>query len=800
MLAICLDALVHSHTPPGEIIVVDDGTPEPAASALATLVAQKGARLIRQTRSGPAVARNAGAAAAAGSLLAFVDADVRVHPDTLGQLTQALERDPGLAAVFGSYDDAPAAATLVSDYRNLLHHHVHQNSSRRAVTFWSGLGAIRRADLLAADGFASSYGRPSIEDVELGLRLHAAGKRVELHREIQAQHLKRWTLWGMFRTDLFDRAIPWTELLAERSGALPQDLNFRWTQRLSVQLALLFLFSLLAATRLPWAAGSAALLCLALLAVLNAPFLGFLARRRGLAFACAALPAHLVHLWASGAGLVGGLLRIWRRRDPWAGTAAATLAVAVLASQIASGTYQADFGLHPDEPGHYVTGVMVAEYLRQLPADPMRFAESYYLHYPKVTLGHWPPVYYLAEGLWIALLGSSRGAVIALQAALGFLLLLGVYVLARRWVSFALALAAAFLLFVAGAMQWSLQLVMTDTATSLLVLAATVAFARYLDEPGWTWSLLFGLLSALALLTKGSAITLAAVPLLSAALTRRWTVLRRPDFWGSALPVVMLAFPWYTFAKRFSSPNKAAFRGTGDWDLVWVWAVPLALAFVAAFVLPLRRDAVGAALVALVAAFAAAPAFISAFQEDRHWLPGMAAAAVLATAAWAAIPRAALPMALLSVLLAAQNRPRLPVAMFRPWAAMPLPPGAVLVSGSASEEGALVAALAEQHPAPERYVFRASRVLASSSWNGGNYRLTAPDTGAAASLLRALGVRVVIQTPGANFPHDALINEATRTWPRHTAGSLRLRVNPDWAPGSAVGILQERLGHRITAP
>ncbi len=55
------------------------------------------------------------------------------------------EADPGLAALFGSYDDSPAAPGLVSQYRNLLHHFVHQqgaflDDTRPAHTFWTGCG------------------------------------------------------------------------------------------------------------------------------------------------------------------------------------------------------------------------------------------------------------------------------------------------------------------------------------------------------------------------------------------------------------------------------------------------------------------------------------------------------------------------------------------------------------------------------------------------------------------------------------------------------------------------------------
>ena len=53
-------------------------------------------------------------------------------------------RGPALTAVMGSYDDTPSEPGLVSQYRNLLHHFVHQVGREKASTFWAGCGAVRR--------------------------------------------------------------------------------------------------------------------------------------------------------------------------------------------------------------------------------------------------------------------------------------------------------------------------------------------------------------------------------------------------------------------------------------------------------------------------------------------------------------------------------------------------------------------------------------------------------------------------------------------------------------------------------
>src|SRR5262249_42843663 len=125
----------------------------------------------------------------------------------------------------------------LSQYKNLFHRFFHQEGAYEASTFWSGCGAIKRSVFLEMGGFdTAAYERPCIEDIELGARLLRAGHRIVVRKEVEATHLKRWTLAGILRSDVWDRAVPWTEL-ALREGHLPNDLNVTVLQRLSALLA-----------------------------------------------------------------------------------------------------------------------------------------------------------------------------------------------------------------------------------------------------------------------------------------------------------------------------------------------------------------------------------------------------------------------------------------------------------------------------------------------------------------------------------------------------------------------------------
>jgi glycosyltransferase involved in cell wall biosynthesis len=240
------------------------------------------------SHAGPAEARNAGAQRASGDVLVFVDADVVVHRDAFARIRAAFESDPGLSGVFGSYDDEPADDGTVSAFRNLLHHHVHQASPGPAKTFWAGLGGIRRDAFLGIGGFDEAYDAPSIEDVELGLRLTDAGHRIELAPDIQGKHLKGWTLPAMIRCDVQQRAVPWLTLMLAR-GRPSSALNLGWRHRVSA-LASVGLFGAAVSRRY-----RAIVPALALLVLLNRAFYGLLWTKLGPRKATLGVGLHVVH-------------------------------------------------------------------------------------------------------------------------------------------------------------------------------------------------------------------------------------------------------------------------------------------------------------------------------------------------------------------------------------------------------------------------------------------------------------------------------------------------------------------------
>jgi len=299
----CLSALGTSCHPDSEIIVVDDGSTDDIVSVAMPM----GVRLLHLAKnSGPSAARNHGARHARGDILFFVDADMVVAPGAVSRVLTVFAENPDLAAVFGSYDLEPRAKNVVSQYRNLLHHFVHQSGNPEASTFWAGCGAIRRSVFEQIGGFDEKrFPRASIEDIELGYRLRQAGHRILLDKSLQGTHLKKWTLYSMVRTDIFRRAVPWSRLILESRNA-PDDLNLKVRHRLSLALVVVAVLGLLfSAFRIELLAFSAA--ALSGVAVLNRKLYGFFFRQQGFLFVSACLPLHLFYY------LYGGLsyLCVW---------------------------------------------------------------------------------------------------------------------------------------------------------------------------------------------------------------------------------------------------------------------------------------------------------------------------------------------------------------------------------------------------------------------------------------------------------------------------------------------------------
>jgi glycosyltransferase involved in cell wall biosynthesis len=742
-----------------EIIVADDGSP--AGDAVRAVVRQAGAELVRlDRRRGPAAARNAGASKAKSEILVFMDADTSAHSDTLDRFARKFRENPGLDAVVGSYDQTPTAPAMVSRFRNLLHSFVHHRAKHRASTFWAGCGAVRRARFQALGGFDESFRRPSIEDVEFGFHLRKIGGWIELDREIQVTHHKAWTLRSMVWTDFFVRAVPWAALL--RRYPLPCDLNFKILDRISGALVAATLLAGIIALLHGGAWWLAPPISLALIGLLNWPMFRFLARAGSWREALLFFPLLLTYFATGVAGLLGGLALAEHRRDRFLWPSVAVIGVVLLAIQIAGGAFQAEFTGHPDESAHLVSGLMVYDYLVSLPREnPIAWAGQYYLHYPKVAIGHWPPGYYALEAVWWLFLGPSRWSAMLLQWAIGVAALTVLYRLARA--SFSLPITAGIIActIATPVFQQSLDQTMADLCCLLWSVLIMLAVVRLVDRQDGTAAFLLVLWLLAAALTKGTVVCLLPVPVVALLASRQ--PIRIPLPWLVAAATVILApAAWYLWM--------GGIRAWGGMSTSEPWPGAsighlAGWGFLGLACLGLRRNPLALAAVSVIVCTLGVSFVVRAMREDRHWIIALPAILVLAGFGLSRFHSPLIVGALLvpALLLFPFSWYRQSESGYAGLVRQLRRPARMLISSSAMGEGPWTAVTSLAEKRPGSLVARASKVLAVVGADGEGYRLLYPTRNAVARRLDELAIdTVILHSPPTLTPrpHHALLQDA----------------------------------------
>jgi hypothetical protein len=492
--------------------------------------------------------------------------------------------------------------------------------------------------------------------------------------------------------------------------------------------------------------------------------------------------------------------------------------------------YGSELSGSSDEPAHYVTGLMVHDYVAAgLPGSPLAYARNYYLHYPKVGLGHWPPVFYIVQATWMLLFPTSPISVLLLMATITALLATVVCEVLRKEFSIATGIASGAVLISLPIIEAFNQLVMAEILVAVLVLLAALAYGRYLDTENWQPAAWFGFWFAAALLTKGTAIQLALVPPVSLLLSRRWHLLRRFSFWLPAILVLGIAGPWYARVPGAQHESVARFGGLKSYEShsissLTAWANMLGVVLVCFTILGLwvrsREIFLGSVsgkwsvfLSVLFGAYVAR-LFIGAY-EERHLLVNLPVLIMFAAAgvdwcfrqpAWrtlAIAPRFLLIGAGLTALCcfhiyrsplkrhygfseAAEDllvRPELKNSVF-------------LVAGGGKTEGTLIAEVAAREARPGHIILRASKMLASEDWMGWKSHLRFQDQEEILGYLESIPVGIVIlDEDGQRTAYGQLLYNGLRAHPEKW--ELLADYPPISGPTRRVGniVVYRLLGH-----
>jgi len=227
----CLEALARQTFPePWEIVVVDDGSPQPIAEALTGRTHGLAVRVIRQDNAGPSAARNRGVDEARGRFIAFTDDDCRPEPGWLEALVRA-GRDHPDALVGGTtlnglpHDPYASASQLIVD---LVYEHF--NADRERAYFFASNNVLCARDrFVAIGGFDLSFPRPGGEDRDFCDRWRARGWPLLYRDEARIEHRHPQNLRAF--VDLHVRygrgAFLYQAMRSRRrSGNMTEDLKF----------------------------------------------------------------------------------------------------------------------------------------------------------------------------------------------------------------------------------------------------------------------------------------------------------------------------------------------------------------------------------------------------------------------------------------------------------------------------------------------------------------------------------------------------------------------------------------------
>lgn len=458
-----------------------------------------------------------------------------------------------------------------------------------------------------------------------------------------------------------------------------------------------------------------------------------------------------------------------RKSPPWA----LALIILIVAVDLAffwqriGGAYQSEFGGHPDEAAHVVTGLFVRDAILAavdysvggFHGSPVEigkeFAGEYYTHYPKIGLGVWPPFFYLVQSAWTLPFGVSRTTLLLLMCVLAGSLGLVIYRALREEYGALSAAAGVVVLLSLPLVRSQYGMIMAETLSALLMFGAMLCFGNFLDREKRGDALWFGVLAALAILTKGTGLALALAVPLALCFTRKFHLLRRPALWSAVLIVVVVAGPWTWVTRNLGRGGwlqpEPSWSFTREALLYYGGKFGLALGPLYAFAFAVgvwvrmragsphrgRWAAAGALILSVVVFQSIAPVGL----EARHLIPALPAALMFSVAGFAWMVRRALRIGadepptrlapwLTAVLLLALSIVLFPIKKkdcfgFAPLAETILkkaaPADVVLVSSDATGEGMFISEIALREKRPGHVIQRASKSLASSTWSGSGY-------------------------------------------------------------------------------
>lgn len=451
-----------------------------------------------------------------------------------------------------------------------------------------------------------------------------------------------------------------------------------------------------------------------------------------------------------------------------------------------------------DEPAHFLNAYLISTYIQHwFGTNPLKFATDFYIHYPKITIGHWPPAYYGLVGLLYLIIPATTQSAFLINLFIAALPSAGIAIALGKLVDKRTAIIGA-AVYSFTPLVWEGQtFFMLDQALAACCIAATFAWLRFTTRPGWTNALVFSLLCTFAVLLKGNGWLLALMPLYYVLLTSRYDLLLNKYLYGAASIAVLIVVPWYLATAGISADG---FNYKAGWSYAWLALtsnfsafganlsmlcfmlvlIALGVEFRARNVNAIRWSYISACL-SLILATLTLQSVVPVDIVDRYIAPALPPFLVLTMIGLIHFNefvkmKVGRTMAyiisaiFLSVMLApglmhiVKRHPKpdyrmSEVADFE----KQLASGIWLIDGSPNIEGAFIAEMAIRDQSLSNYVVRASKLLAVSNFMGSNYRLRFSNEDEVLHEIARLGIKSIVIAGNKDqpaFAHSELLLRA----------------------------------------
>ena len=426
------------------------------------------------------------------------------------------------------------------------------------------------------------------------------------------------------------------------------------------------------------------------------------------------------------------------------------------------GADRSEFGGHPDEAAHYVTGLFVHDAVVEgwkylgggMKGSPVavgkEFANNYYAHYPKIGLGVWPPFFYVVQTAWTLPFSVSRASMLLLLCGLAAVVAGQLFSVLRREFGFWAGIFGGVMWLSLPLVRAGYGMVMAETLCTILIFGAMMAWGDFLDSGKRGDAVRFGIFAGLAIMTKGTGMALALAAPLALVGSRRWGLLLRFELWLGVILVAILAGPWTwatchlgrggwvepSLSWRFTSEAIPYYLGKFGRSLGWL---PLGLFLIGVWVkvgVGVRGQGRWVASGALILSVMIFQSLAPVGLEARHLISVIPSALMFVVAGMVAVvgvlesergrrPIFGVGLGLLVVGSICPPFVQKGFGGFAPlaeWVVKEGKEGSVtMVSSESRGEGMFIAEVAMREKRPRSVIERASKILAKSEWNGTGY-------------------------------------------------------------------------------